>query len=155
MSRHELDRAVRSSTISLDVASRVKETFAVPGLDNALNALDECVADLLEEWGFSRERQAQLGRFPEPLKEEFVGPYDYPEDALKQGVSGENVAIARIDAEGRPSDCNVVASSKSDSLDRATCRAFLRARFKPATDKAGAPIESMYVLNLRWLQMSE
>ena len=70
---------------------------------------------------------------------------DYPADAIQNGWGGTVVADLRIDAKGQPRRCAIVRSSGHESLDHATCNIMLiRARFTPAHDSNGRPVEDTF-----------
>ena len=76
----------------------------------------------------------------------------YPHEALRRGEEGRVVARLAIGADGRPTGCSVVESSRSDSLDRVTCRiGSTRLRFEPARNAAGRPVPGRYDLPVRWV----
>ena len=61
-------------------------------------------------------------------------------------------ALIAIAVTGRVEKCTIVATSKSPSLDAATC-AILRTqgRFSPALDLAGHPVASHLIVPVRWV----
>ncbi|HEX9964463.1 MAG TPA: energy transducer TonB [Allosphingosinicella sp.] len=63
---------------------------------------------------------------------------DYPADSVRNYEQGSVSFRLDISAEGRPTECLVVQSSGSISLDSTTCRLLMeRARFRPARDAEG------------------
>ncbi len=82
--------------------------------------------------------------------QQLVSSRDYPLDVVARRASGRSLAVVRLDAQGRPSDCRIVHSSGTKSLDDASCMVMLRARFRPARDKAGRLMESVFPLQLSW-----
>jgi TonB family protein len=76
---------------------------------------------------------------------------DYPASALRNEESGTTKVSLSITMNGRVADCQVTRPSGSSALDQATCR-FLRARarFDPARDARGAPVEARYDHSQRW-----
>lgn len=150
--REELDRAAASEVISINAEERLQAAFQVPGLSSALTVLDDCVADLLATWGFSREEQNAMAKMPEPEKPliKYVSAIDYPTVALRNEETGWNSARYRIDESGRVSDCRIVESSGSRSLDATLCRVVGRFRYRPAIDRAGRPMESIGFVRFRW-----
>ena len=150
--REELEKAAVTGAISFDIEERLEAAFQVPDLAKALLVLDDCVADLLASWGFSREQQAAMASKPQPEKplSKYVDATDYPTVALRQLESGWNSARYRIDAKGRVSDCQVVESSGSKSLDATICRVVGRYRYRPAIDRSGQPMESLGFVRIRW-----
>ena len=76
---------------------------------------------------------------------------DYPREAIKRREEGVVRAKLHISAEGRVMSCLIVQSA-TPLLDAATCRILVRrARFVPAKDQAGAPVENDLVTPpIRW-----
>jgi protein TonB len=77
---------------------------------------------------------------------------DYPSSSLRLGEQGTVRFELAIAADGRVSDCRILASSGSAELDAATCkRVTQRARFEPATDGTGARVSGTYTSSIRWV----
>lgn len=73
---------------------------------------------------------------------------DYPRNARAGGTTRFEMVVA---ADGRPRSCTVTISSGLAALDAATCNAFMRrARFTPAKDAGGQPVEGRYRGNVTW-----
>lgn len=76
---------------------------------------------------------------------------DYPADALRSEEQGRTVFILTVGIDGKPSACNVAASSGSSILDGAACRLLMRrARFVPGTDADGNPAGGTYRNSFNW-----
>lgn len=76
---------------------------------------------------------------------------DYPADAQMRDEQGTVGVELKIDKQGRVSRCNIAQSSNSKSLDSATCRILQqRARFTPARDNSGQPVEDTYTQRITW-----
>ena len=76
---------------------------------------------------------------------------DYPVDALRKNEQGSATARMTINPSGRVSACEIVQSSGSHSLDRATCAILSRrARFTPARDSYGRPTEDTDTQKITW-----
>lgn len=76
---------------------------------------------------------------------------DYPSAALRAEEEGIVAISVRVGADGRVSGCTVTGSSGHAALDTATCRLYQRrARFTPARDDLGNPIEASYADRVRW-----
>jgi len=87
---------------------------------------------------------------PPPAAQDHVVPLfnvnEVPEEALRYGWSGVVKADLTITPEGRVSACTIVQSTGHKLLDDFTCKVLMmRARFTPAKDKDGKPIESHYL----------
>ena len=71
---------------------------------------------------------------------------EYPREALQRGWQGTVRISLVIDTEGRVSQCAVIGSSGHPVLDEAACAGAQRhARFKPATDPGGNPVEGGFM----------
>jgi len=82
----------------------------------------------------------------------YFGDDNYPPAAIRAEAQGRVSARLSVGADGRVSDCTIVASSGNSDLDSTTCRiARSRVRFTPAKDENGAPIASTFPLNVRWV----
>lgn len=76
---------------------------------------------------------------------------DYPAAALREERAGVARFRVTIGADGRVRNCEIVASSGSADLDRATCtNVAKRARFNPATDATGAAVGGSYTSAVKW-----
>ena len=76
---------------------------------------------------------------------------DYPAAELRREIEGTARFRVTIGADGRVRNCEIVSSSGSPGLDRATCENIARrARFKPATDATGAAVSGTYSNAIRW-----
>lgn len=70
---------------------------------------------------------------------------NYPVRALRQELEGSVGVTVVVNAVGRVSNCSVVESSGHQVLDDAACKGMIRyARFNPALDNNGDPIESLF-----------
>jgi len=77
---------------------------------------------------------------------------DYPSSSLRLGEQGTVRFELAITADGRVSDCRILASSGSVELDAATCkRVSQRAKFEPAMDTTGARVSGSYTGSIRWV----
>ena len=63
----------------------------------------------------------------------------YPREALRSGESGTVLLRVHVGADGRPTQVDLVESSRSRSLDRAATEAVRRWRFRPA-QRNGQPV---------------
>ncbi len=77
---------------------------------------------------------------------------DYPADAMRNREQGTTRVALAIDVTGHISNCRVVGSSGSASLDATTCKLFIRrARFQPARDEKGQAVEQMIEEKVKWV----
>ena len=83
---------------------------------------------------------------------EWLGTDDYPATALRFDMTGITAFRLTVDVTGKPSRCDIIESSGFDVLDTATCqRVMANARFSPASDHAGKPVEGTYTNRVRWV----
>lgn len=76
---------------------------------------------------------------------------DYPADARQAGVQGTTGFKLVVGPDGRVTDCTILQSSGSASLDAASCRLMRsRARFEPARDKDGRPTSDVVTTRIAW-----
>lgn len=80
-----------------------------------------------------------------------VSGQDYPSAALRAGEQGQVGFRLTVGTNGRVTGCAVTLSSGSAVLDSTTCRILrARARFRPARDSKGEPVEGTYGGALTW-----
>jgi len=76
---------------------------------------------------------------------------DYPLAAISNNEEGAVRVELVITPAGRVGDCRVVESSNSAALDVATCNLLRRrARYSPARDALGRPVEDRQTVKTRW-----
>jgi TonB family protein len=146
-----LDGLDKTATIALRLG---KEThfLAVPGIAGAMKALTVCQADLLKGWGIEMSERANLAKPASGNPARFFGPSAYPQDAVSARQQGRVVSVLSIGPTGKVEKCTIVATSKSPSLDAATCE-ILRGQghFSPAIDLAGQPVAAHLIVPVRWV----
>lgn len=92
-----------------------------------------------------------VGVSPKSNPNEWVTTDDYPASALRVGLQGRTSFRLDVGSDGHPAACSITQTSGSVDLDQATCRNLMRrARFRAATDAAGAPISSSYSSSVLW-----
>ncbi len=89
---------------------------------------------------------------PEWLNPATVGSYqNYPPKAIQRGEYGIVSILLHVSVDGRVTGCDITETSGSEALDTGTCALFgRRARFTPAKDVAGAPIQGEYREAIAW-----
>jgi protein TonB len=76
---------------------------------------------------------------------------DYPREALRHGWQGDVTVDMTVGIQGRVTGCTIIESSGHEVLDETTCKIVTdRARFLPARDSAGNPVESHYQTHINW-----
>lgn len=117
----------------------------------AILTIQDAVVDLDRRDARRRGRgKSRRARPVEPLVSLF-SEGDYPPAALKaekQGLVGVRLTIGRS---GRIGRCAIVRTSRSPTLDAATCRILVgRARYRPALDRTGRPVPDRDYTHVRW-----
>lgn len=81
---------------------------------------------------------------------------DYPRES-RAARRGDHVVVAlTVGTDGRVKGCRIVRPSRDPAADRITCDlATARFRFRPATDRGGSPVESVYGWQQRWFDPRE
>lgn len=76
---------------------------------------------------------------------------DYPPSALREREQGRPGFRLTVGPDGRVTGCVILVSSGSPALDSTTCRVLRsRARFTPAVDSNGRPVEDLYWGAIAW-----
>ena len=92
-----------------------------------------------------------VGPKPKSNPQNWLSTDDYPSAAMRDGVQGVTAFRLEIGADGKPTSCSVTSSSGSALLDDTTCRLVMRrAKFAPAKDSEGNPMNSSYSSRTRW-----
>lgn len=153
---HHLDeerlvKLEQAQGVTID-GENVELHFPLTGLASVRKVLDDCMAGLLESWGFSRETQATLVSFPKPRHlTSFFSADDYPARAVSSGAIGYVDVLLTVGTDGKVSECRVIRSSGHKELDDATClKLRQRASFEPARDREGKAVASPYVTSIQW-----
>jgi len=124
-------------------------------MDEALRVLGTCEKDLLVSWGMDSAVVASVAEFPWINRSKgatsFFSTDDYPEDALRRDEQGTTGARVHVGTDGRVTDCKVIESSGSASIDSQTC-SIIRARFRfePARTSDGRTVASFTYQRIRW-----
>jgi len=76
---------------------------------------------------------------------------DYPRESRDRRIGSDVVIALTVGTDGKVEDCRIVRASPDPEADRITCRlASERFRFRPATDRAGRPVRSIFGWRQRW-----
>ncbi len=152
LQRATLDALAKGDSIVVKAGEVVAVALQPTGFDKALKALEECEADLLVSWGFSREAQAAIAVRPKGTLQGLLGPSDYPASALSWGVGGSVGFRLKVEADGTISECKVIESSGNADLDRHTCGLMKkRAHYAAAVGHDGAPKWSFVFGRVTWM----
>lgn len=94
---------------------------------------------------------AGLARKAEKIAGDIRSARDYPAGSRDQRLGRSVVIAVTVGADGRPLSCRIARPSGNAEADAITCRlAMQRFRFRPATNRNGEPVESVYGWEQRW-----
>ncbi len=119
-----------------------------------LEALNLCMANLVEHWGFDVDRQREVVRPPNFLNPKNVVDQilrSYPSKALRSGAQADFHLRLTVGENGSVEKCALINQTIADNFDmsRHPCTIFSRsARFAPATDATGTAVPSYYVTRI-------
>jgi len=78
---------------------------------------------------------------------------DYPKKSREQRLGDHVIVALTVGADGRVKNCRVHRASQDPEADRITCQlATQRFRFKPATDRRGRAVQSVFGWQQRWFK---
>lgn len=118
---------------------------------SAVEALRLCESDLLAKWGMSVAAQTSVVISPQGGVSQFFKSSDYPDDALRTGRMGVTGVRFWVGLNGKLSDCRVIFSSGTESIDRRSCEVLeSRGHLAPALDKANQPLRSLSSTQIVW-----
>lgn len=81
---------------------------------------------------------------------------DYPRESRDLRISDYVIVALTVGTDGKVKACRVHRASRDPDADRITCKlATKRFRFRPATDAAGNPVESVFGWKQRWFYPGE
>ena len=116
--------------------------------------------DPVDEASPAESEQDQVTRCPHGLRADAsteIRPrivINYPPKAAKKGLEGNVGVRVRVGCDGDVKDCVVEATSGHGILDDGACEDMLMwARFWPAKDAEGRPVESDFSTVLRYKQL--
>ena len=85
------------------------------------------------------------------IRGSFNNETDYPSAARREEEQGTVHVTFTVGTDGRVSNCTVLQSSGSRSLDSTTCRIFQqRFRYSPARDASGLPVATTKRQSVTW-----
>jgi len=143
-----LDPAAES--IQLRVVGNAPRELRMGSLAVPLSRLTECEERLMERWGWGRDYPLRVTTAPEMRDPQlwFFKAIVYPAVQNLTRVSSILQLRLKVNAEGRVAECVVQSSPGSSLFGSKNCTGLRKmARFNPARDSLGQPVES-------YLQMS-
>lgn len=121
------------------------------GVHRGLAPLQECIDSGMAEWGVDPKAFGALKQLPKAGPQAWLQSSDYPNVALDWEQTGTVIVRLSTDAAGKVTDCAVVQSSNSRSLDAATCqKAKERGRYQPASGSNGQAAPATFITYAVW-----
>lgn len=144
--REFVDQFSSSTQMIISVGEKKKFDIPLGSPRDAVSTLRSCHETLLRSWGVDPTLFTALSREPEPIdqwnwltEKEFEA---IATEAMARRGGGSTVMTFQIKSDGLVRDCRVVVSSGLPTLDRLACASTLKnARYEPAMDRAGRPVE--------------
>lgn len=139
------------TTLTLSQKGRDDVVLELGSMKAPLNAMNVCMADLVQHWGFDVEQQKTVQSPPVVKNLERVARrimQDYPSEALRRGGQADFHMRLTVDAAGSVEHCVLINQTLAEGFDmrRHPCTAFEKlAEFEPARTAAGDPVSSFYV----------
>jgi TonB family protein len=116
----------------------------------AIQSLRQCVSSAMARWGLDEAALRALRSLPESTNLMGFTPEDYPAAAGR--ASGRVTLRISVSAAGRATACVVLVSAGHRLLDERACQVVMaRARFTPAIDANGQPIDASYAFSVNWI----
>ncbi len=146
---HDLDSGDEGRIVRLEISGqRLRTVTLVLGsMRDPMKALRACVSELVTHWGIDVAAHRKLSRGVAPVRDPstWIGPDDYPSDLLSMDAQGFVGFRLMVGKDGKPTSCHVQSSTNQADFDAISCRLLMRrARFTPALDSEGNPIESYW-----------
>ncbi len=150
----DADAAEGVTTLSLTQKNRATVSMNLGDMKAPLSAMNHCMEDLVETWGFDPEEQKTV-QSP-PRIENLVAvareiQERYPSSALNAGHQADFHVRLTISAAGQIETCVLLNQTLAEGFDmkRGPCAAFERiAEIEPARTKGGEAVRSYYTTRI-------
>lgn len=140
-----------AETMQLRVVGYAPKDLAVGPLVEALRRLEECEAALMDSWGWGRDYAEHVVTPPvmrDPQRW-FRKAIIYPAVPNLKRISSLLQLRLKVDARGRVAECVVQSSPGSSQFGSRNCTGLRReARFDPALDAQGQPVDSYFQISV-------
>jgi hypothetical protein len=140
-----------AQSMQLRVVGNAPRALQIGSLEEPLRRLAECEAGLMEKWGWGRDYYQRVVTAPvmrDPQRW-FYKAIVYPAVPNLNRVSSFLQLRLKVDAAGRVAECMVQSSPGSSQFGEKNCTGLRRqARFDPALDAQGQPVESYVQMSI-------
>lgn len=144
--------AVRTLTIGRPFPRPI--ILQLGNLGKAFSAQDTCLDNLLTTWAIDPVKHKTMTRRVRPAASpaNWLRSSDYPVDMLSQNQPALVQVRLIVDTNGAPKTCYIQATTRPKAFDEAVCNGLMRrARFTPALDAEGKPMESYWRKSVRFV----
>lgn len=142
----EREKAIQNLTLSKGLRRPLR--LELGPMDEPLAAMRVCVADLIETLKIDDEGLAQVVTGPKPVNEKKMArtmQQTYPTRMLRRGQGGTVSVQLIVNAEGKPTVCQIAQSDRPAAFDDLVCLGLLQtAEFTPAIGPDGEARFGMY-----------
>ena len=153
-----LDSEAAEGITHLDIGTRAPDDFRLNlgSMKAPMEAMNMCMANLVEHWGFDVEEQRRVVQPPMAKNMLAVATAiqkAYPMKALGRGAQADFHVRLSVGADGQVEDCVILSQTVAEDFDQARgpCSVFSqKARFEPAMDTSGKPVPSYYATRIRY-----
>jgi hypothetical protein len=142
----ERDAAKAINSVSVSGPFGDEIVLQLGPMEAPIEALQNCVDDLMGEWGIDARRLAAASRHALPTSDPqtWLGKEDYPREMRQERRGGTVHLMLIVNEQGRVARCIGIASD--GQLGDVTCNALIeRASFVPALDAEGEPMVGLFV----------
>ena len=147
-----LDAEAADSIDRLAIDQRGSASFALRlgSLQKPIRALNLCIENLVESWGFDVEEQRAVAIPPKITNLDVVANRimrEYPAEALRKGAQADFHLRVNVGDDGRIEDCTLLNQTLAKDFDmkRHPCTVFQsHAKIEPALTISGNPVRSFY-----------
>lgn len=140
-----------AQSMQLRVVGNAPRELQIGSLEEPLRWLADCEAGLMEKWGWGRDYYQRVVTAPgmrDPQRW-FYKAIVYPAVPNLNRVSSFLQLRLKVDAAGRVAECVVQSSPGSSQFGEKNCTGLRRqARFNPALDAQGRPVESYVQMSI-------
>jgi hypothetical protein len=143
--------APTAETMQLRVVGYAPRELRVGSLAEPLRRLEECEARLMDAWGWGRDYAQKVATAPVMRDPQswFYKAIVYPAVPNLNRISSLLQLRLKVDARGRVAECVVQSSPGSSQFGEKNCTGLRRqARFDPALDSQGQPVESYHQMSI-------
>jgi hypothetical protein len=145
----EFERTINLIRVTFDRGTPIE--LRVGSMAEPLSAMRACVDDLYKSWSIDPVGQKSLSALAVPLPSTVRHVQnDYPNQQVLSGTSAYVPVRLMIDANGEATSCVVQSPSVDKEFKQAVC-SNLQGKFKPARDRAGKPVPSMFHTSVVYL----